>query len=394
MSRPLRIGVNALYLLPGGVGGTEIYLRNLLGALAEIDAVNQYFVFVNRETAAAELPLVPPASNFEARACPVRAVRRPGRLLWEQFALPAEALRHRLDVLFSPGFTSPVGAWCRRVTVIHDLQHKRQPENFGRIELLAWRALVWASARFSDQIIAVSESTRRDILETYRLAPERVHVVQHGVEPAFFSLAQQTAPTRHVLAGAGIGEWPYLLSVSTVHLHKNWARWLEAFERLKREGWPHHLVIAGLRGGFTTELERLIRVHGLTGQVHLTGWVPRETLLALFRFAVALVYPSTFEGFGMPVLEAMAAGIPVACSEIAPLREVAGEAAVFFDPLAIDSMAAAVRQLLRDPDRRRTLAAAGRERAANFTWTCAAEETLAVLRQAADRRRETGADDR
>src|SRR4029077_11657743 len=113
------------------------------------------------------------------------------------------------------------------------------------------------------------------------------------------------------------------LSVSTVHPHKNWARWIDAFERLKKECVSPYLVIARLRGGFATELERLIRVHGLTEQVHLTGWVPRETLLALFRSAVALVYPSTFEGFGMPVLEAMAAGIPVACSAIGPLQEVA-----------------------------------------------------------------------
>ena len=384
MSRPLRIGVNALYLIPGGVGGTEIYLRNLLGALAQIDATNQYWVFVNRETAAAEPPLTPAAPNFRTVPCPVRAVRRPERLVWEQLVLPARVAHHGLDVLFSPGFTSPAGVRCRQVTVIHDLQHKRQPQNFGRVELLAWRALVWASARFSHQIIAVSESTRQDVLEVYRLPPERVHVVRHGVEPGFFDLGRDPGLTRDVLGSVGVGEWPYLLSVSTIHPHKNWERWLEAYRRLRGGGWPHHLVIAGLKGQFTTELELLVRAYGLTGQVHACGWVPRRLLLGLFRYATTLVYPSTFEGFGMPVLEAMAAGIPVACSEIAPLQEVAGEAALYFDPWSADSIAASLRRMLGEPDLRRRLSAAGQERAANFTWTRAAEQTLAVLCRAAE----------
>src|SRR5262245_47266692 len=150
MSRPLHIGVNALYLIPGGVGGTEIYLRNLLAALAAIDSASRYTVFVNRETAAAAEPLTPAAANFEEVSCPVRAVRRTERLFWEQLRLPVQVARRRIDVLFSPGFTTPAGMWRPRVTVIHDLQHKRQPENFGRVELAAWRVFVWAAVRLSD----------------------------------------------------------------------------------------------------------------------------------------------------------------------------------------------------------------------------------------------------
>jgi glycosyltransferase involved in cell wall biosynthesis len=381
MDRPLRIGVNALYLIPGGVGGTEIYLRHLLAALAQIDAENEYFVFLNRETAAAH-PLVPDAPNFQAAPCAVRAVRRPSRLAWEQLALPVQARRRRLDVMLSPGFTAPLGV-RRNVAVIHDLQHKRQPQNFGRLELLAWRALVWASARFSDQVITVSESSRRDILEMYGLPPGRVHVIHHGVEPAFFQLRAGSASDRRPLERAGIGGWPYLLTVSTVHPHKNWARWLEAYGSLLAEGWPQHLVIAGVRGNYTAELRRLLETSALRERVHLTGWVARPLLLELFRFAEALVFPSTFEGFGLPVLEAMAAGLPVACSSIPPLREVARDAALFFDPHSSAEIAAAVRRLLSEPALRAALAARGRATAANFTWTRAAEQTLAVLRRAA-----------
>ncbi len=377
MACALRIGVNALYLIPGGVGGTEIYLRNLLAALAEIDPMDQYYVFLNAETASADPPLEPKAANFHAVRCPIRAVNRPSRLLWEQLALPLQAARRRLDVLFSPGFTSPLlTPGCAKVTVIHDMQHARRPENFGRLERAAWRATVWISARFSKQVITVSESSRRDIEAVYRLAPGRVQVIRHGVEPAFFDLAGDAGLTRAV-------EQPYLLSVSTIHPHKNWSRWLEAYRQLVAEGYPHHLVIAGLQGKYSQELARLIEAGGLAERVHATGWLPRRELLALFRFAGALVFPSTFEGFGMPLLEAMAAGIPVACSDIPALREAAGEAALFFDPQSPDAIAAAVRRLLADADLRRRLIERGRENAANFSWTRAAEQTLAALRKAA-----------
>jgi len=372
MPSALRIGVNALYLIPGGVGGTEIYLRNLLASLAEIDRDNEYLVLANRETLEAEPPLTPAARNFRTVPCPVRAVNRPRRLVWEQARLPLLASRHRLDVIFSPGFTSPVATGCPKVTVIHDLQHRRQPQNFGRLELLAWRATVWASARFSREIVTVSENSRRDIVEVYGVAAERVHVIRHGVEKELFEPATERPEP-----------WPYLLSVSTIHPHKNWVRWLEAYGLLVKEGFPHHLVIAGLRGNFAAELEELVAAKRLQDRVHATGWIPRERLRALLKGAEALVFPSTFEGFGMPVIEALAAGTAVACSDLPPLRETAEGAALLFNPASVESIAGAVRRLLKEPDLRGRLVEEGRRRAQAMTWTAAAERTLAVLRKAA-----------
>ena len=137
----MRIGVNALYLIPGGVGGTEIYLRCLLGALAEIDSSNQYVIFTNRETGA---DIAPPRPNFVVAPQPVRATVRPARILWEQTGLPIAARLHRLDVLFNPGFTTPVLCPCPTVTVFHDLQHKRHPEYFRWFDLPFWRVLLVA----------------------------------------------------------------------------------------------------------------------------------------------------------------------------------------------------------------------------------------------------------
>ncbi len=357
-----RVGVNALYLIPGGVGGTEIYLRHLLAALGGIDRENEYFVFTNLETAA---DLVPRQANFHWKPQAVHARFRPGRILWEQIVLPLEAARYRLDVLFNPGFTAPLMAPCPSVTVFHDLQHKRHPENFRWFDRPFWNLLLWASAHRSRRLIAVSQATRTDLERIYGLPSARIAVVHHGVEAEFFALDRLRLER-------------FVLCVSTLHPHKNLDRLIRAFARRTRD-W--RLTIAGLRGFFASELDRLIEELGVKDSVQLTGWIPRAELMDLYGHALAFVYPSRVEGFGMPVLEAMAAGIPVACSDIPPLREVAGKSALFFDPSDEDQIAAALDRIAADAPLRATLAAEGRERARAFTWDrCARETRDAILR--------------
>src|SRR5580704_3143745 len=200
-----RIGVNALYLIPGGIGGTEIYLRELLAALASIDTTNEYFVFTNLETGR---DLTPRQANFHWKPQAVHAVFRPARILWEQMVLPLEAWRYGLDVLFNPGFTVPLAAGCPQVTTFHDLQHKRFPQYFRWFDLPFWKFLLWAAAHRSRRLIAVSETTRADLLHFYRRRADRVVVVPHGVNPEFFTLDRTRID-------------PYLLCVSTLHVHKN-----------------------------------------------------------------------------------------------------------------------------------------------------------------------------
>jgi len=163
--RPLRIGVNALYLIPGGVGGTEIYLRHLLAALAEMDRANQYYVFTNLETGA---DLAPEQANFTTVRQRVNAAFRPARIIWEQTVLPLSAAARDIDVLFNPGFTGPLMCGRPQVTVFHDLQHKRHPEHFRWFELPFWRALLFWSAHLATLLIAVSEATRADLENYYR----------------------------------------------------------------------------------------------------------------------------------------------------------------------------------------------------------------------------------
>ncbi len=347
---PLRIGINALYLIPGGVGGTEIYLRNLLASLARIDTRNEYIVFTNRETGA---DLVPAQSNFLHAPQPVRATFRPARIVWEQTGLALAAWRRKLDVLFNPGYTCPIICPCPNVTVFHDLQHQRYPQFFRWFDLPFWRLLLWASTKVSSRLIVVSEATRIDLRHFYGVTAT---VIPHGVEPEFFEIAQRREPRN------------YLLCVSTLHPHKN-------LDRLLRAQTPDmpELVITGLRGFAAARFESMAGPN-----VRFTGWVPRPELHELYRCARAFIYPSLFEGFGMPVLEAMAAGVPIACSDTPPLREIADAGTVFFNPLDEGAIRDAIRRLLL-----RSPLGTAVEHARRFTWERTARATLDVLTSAA-----------
>jgi glycosyltransferase involved in cell wall biosynthesis len=382
-----RIGINALYLIPGGVGGTEIYLRRLLAALASIDRENEYFVFTNRETTDEDFPsarmlthggsteprpsgsgqadslLVPVQANFHARPQAVRASFRPARILWEQIVLPFRAAR--LDVLLNPGFTSPVLAPCPCVTVFHDLQHAHHPEYFRWFDLPFWKLLLWASAHRARRLIAVSQATRTDLVRVYGLPADRIDVVLHGVEPEFFALDRTRME-------------PFVLCVSTLHPHKNLDRLIRAYARRKRS-W--RLVIAGMRGFFADTLDALIKELGVRDSVRLTGWIPREELLQLYGRALAFVYPSTFEGFGMPVLEAMAHQVPVITSNVSALPEVAGDAALLVNPADTEALSEALTRLASDESLRQDLIRRGTERAREFTWESAVESTWALYNE-------------
>jgi len=363
--RPLRIGVNALYLIPGGVGGTEIYLRELLRALAEIDTRNTYFVFTNRETGP---DLVPPQPNFRVAPQRVRARFRAARIIWEQTVLPLEAARLRLDALLNPGFTAPIYCPCPAITVFHDMQHKRHPEHFRWFDLPFWRVLLFCSAHLATLVLANSEVTRADILRYYRLPPQRVRAARLGVDRTFFGLPR--APEK------------LLFTVSTLHPHKGLDALLQAFAQFRCGFRDFRLVIAGLRGFHAGALEELRDNLGLRDAVEFTGWIPRAQLYDLYSRACAFLYPSTFEGFGMPVTEALAAGIPTGCSNIAPLAAIAGNAALLFEPGNVDAIRDTMVRLVTDEPLRARLVCEGPRRAADFSWTATARETLAAIEDA------------
>jgi len=367
--RQIRIGVNALYLIPGAVGGTEVYLRSLLDALGEIDHVNEYVLFANRETGR---ELGPVQANFHVAEQAVRATFRPGRIAWEQTALPLAVAAQHIDVLLNPGFTAPLVCGCPQVTVFHDLQHKKHPEHFRWFDLPFWRFFLFWSAHLSRFVIADSAATGSDLETAYRLPARSTRIVPLGVDAKFFAIANARRPE------------PMLLAVSTLHPHKNLERLLGAFAAFHKKRPEFRLVITGLRGFHSANLERAREDLGLLASVQFTGWIPREKLYGLYARAWAFLYPSTFEGFGLPVLEALAAGVPTACSHIEPLASIAANAAIQFDPDNQAAIFEAMDRLASDGSLRDMLAAAGPGRAAQFSWRTTARLTLDVLREAVE----------
>ena len=363
----MRIGVNALYLIPGGVGGTETYLRALLRALAQIDTANEYFVFTNRET---DAELVPKQSNFHHQPQGVRAVNRVSRLLWEQTLLPLASRRLGLQVMFNPGFTSPIFCGRPQVTVFHDLQHKRHPEYFRWFDLPAWNFFLYWSARVARIVLADSNATAQDLNRFYGLRGAKVRIVPLGVATEFFGLTAEREPE------------PFVLAVSTLHPHKNLDGLMRAFAIFRKTHPEYRLVVCGLHGFFTGQLRGLREELKLTDAVDFPGWIPSAELYELYARAMAFVYPSRFEGFGLPVLEALAAGVPSACSRVEPLDSLAGDAALKFDPDRPAEIAECMERLVTDAGLRKRLAALGPARAAQFTWRATAEATLAALMEA------------
>ncbi len=367
----LRIGVNALYLIPGGVGGTEIYLRSLIRALCALDSSHQFTVFTNRET---QRDLIPVHPNWQVRQTGVRAANRPARLLYEQVLLPLHCTG--LDVLFCPGFTAPALAPCPTVTTIHDLQHLRHPEYFRWFELPFWKYFVWQSIRTSRRLIAVSDATRADLLRNYSIAERRVVVAWHGVDEEFSEIRKRRE---------GQCAEPVILCPSTTHAHKNHARLLRVFRRFRAAHPEWSLLLTGVRGFADEAIRGQIEDAELDSGVQCLGWLSRRELYACFERAAAVIYPTTFEGFGLPVLEGLAAGVPTACSDIEPLRTITGDAAVLFDPANEDSMLGALERTATDPDLRARLSQSGPLRASRFTWRRCAETTLNTLLDAARR---------
>jgi glycosyltransferase involved in cell wall biosynthesis len=371
-SGTLRIGINALYLIPGGVGGTEIYLRHLLRGFSELESGHEYFVYTNRETAT---DLIPPDPRFRCVPVPVNARVRPARILYEQALLPRLLRRDKIDVLLNPGYTGPVSFAKRSVTVFHDTQHKRHPEFFRWFDLPFWNLLLKAATR-SQTLIAVSAATAADLEQYYPGSGRKTVVIQHGVDPQFFRIGEQ----RQLLTPE-----PFVLTVSTLHPHKNIPRLLEAFREFRRDAPQFRLVVAGMEGFATQALKDRRGELGLDNHVTFTGWIERDALYGLFRQASAYIAPSEFEGFGMPVSEALAAGLPTACSSIPPFLEIAGNAAALFSPDSTAQMAEAMKRITSDPAFISKSKVEGPARARLFDWRSTARLTLEAIEAVARR---------
>lgn len=370
----MRIAIDA-HSVGTGLGGNESYAANLIEALAEIDSVNDYTLYVTRDEAVARFRHRWP--NFK-----VRSTLPHTPLIRIPLTLSAELRSHPVDVLHVQ-FTSPPFAPCPVVVSIHDLSFEHLPETFNRRSRAQLRFTVRRSARRAARVLALSEHTRHDIISTYKIAPELVTAIPLAA-PTHFCPVDDETELQRVRQTYGInGE--YILSVGSIQPRKNLSRLFSAYESLRRvrtKGSLPQLVIVGKRGWLYRET--LKAIEEFDDGVIVTGYVPEADLPALYSGALCFVYPSFFEGFGLPPLEAMKCGTPVVTGDRTSLPEVVGDAGVMVNPFDTEAIASAISSLIDDSSLRARLRIKSLNRARIFDWRETARQTLEVYKQAAD----------
>ncbi len=368
----MRLGFDITPLL-GPQGGIGTYTSNLLDHLAQAST--------SLQNESADLEIFPLANRRLSDAPGAKVDNRPGmnKTLWMQTVLPWQASRLYLDVCHFTNNVAPLWTPCPSVVTIHDMTLWLYPQHHYAKRLLAMRPIIPLAARRAAAIIAVSQSAKQDIVRLLRVPADKVHVVYEAASSCFRPLPAGPAQTA-LRQKYGLSE-RFVLTVGTVEPRKNLVRLLEAFAQLcKRDGQTHTLVFVGGRGWKDGPVFAAVERLDLGHQVQFLGHIPTADLVGLYNLAEALAFPSLYEGFGLPAIEAMACGTPVVTSRRGSLVEVAGNAAQFVDPLDVESIAEGLHRVLDDAAWREELRAKGLAQASRFSWTQAAAETLGVYR--------------
>ena len=372
----LTVGLNALHLVPGETGGSELYVRRLIGALAARNDPPRLVVLAPHE-AVASLAAEPWAEAVEIVRVPVRARSRVRRVLAEQTVLRRAVARTRVQLLHNLFTTAPALPGVPQVTSILDVIYKRFPEAHKGLLTQGMRVLVPLAARRSRRVLTLSQAAKDDIVRFLHVPSRRVDVTYLG--PALPETKR--VPENEVRRRLELGSEPIVLTVSAKRPHKNLERLFEAFLGIATERQPTLVV-----PGYPTFHEPALRARAeaLEGgaRIRFTGWLEDDLLDGLYRAASCFVFPSLAEGFGLPVLDALVRGTPTACSNASSLPEVAGDAVVYFDPMDVGEMTRAIERLLADVALRDRLRRAGLQRARAFTWERTAESTLASYERA------------
>jgi len=385
VSAPRRIGVNAIFLEPG-MGGLETYVREIVPQLARQSGGSRVTVVCNprgRDLLAAE----PWAGEVELLAPSLFG--RPGlKAISELTALGALASR-RFDALLSVALTAPLRTRAANVVLLADVTWIVVPDlrDGGGHTVRLWRALVPPVARRADRVIALTHSGADAIVEHLGVRRERIDVIPLGYEG---STRAEPTPAPVLRERLGLGTGPLVLNVAAKKAHKNLARLVEAMAIVRREVPDAQLVLPGAPTPYEQELRGLAADAGIAEGVIFPGFVEDTDLEGLYTLADCFAFPSINEGFGLPLLEAMAHDVPVVCADASALPEVVGEAAVLVDPLSAGAIATGIGSVLRDPALRERLVAAGRARLPAFRWETCAQATLETLERAVAERGSRG----
>jgi glycosyltransferase involved in cell wall biosynthesis len=369
-----RIGINAHLLAEGESyrrAGVSRYIYNLIAHLSEADPGGDYTVFLNSRCAF--------RTSYRQKRSRLPTETPSVRILWEQFFQPPQLVAARIALLHSPVNIQPLFLPCRGVITVMDLTFVVYPESFKPAQRLYQKVFTRLSARRASHLIAISGSTARDLTRFFAVPNSKITVIFPGVDAAYRPIRDESLLAsfrlRHSLPKK------FILSVGTLEPRKNLVTLLHAYAQFKRQANTNHkLVLAGGKGWFYQPIFAAVEELGLQGDVLFPGFVAEDELPLWYNTADVFVYPSLYEGFGLPPLEAMACGKPVAVADSSSLPEVVGDAALCIDPYQPEEWAAALLRLCQDASLRSDLAARALERAGQFSWTRMARETAQVYR--------------
>jgi glycosyltransferase involved in cell wall biosynthesis len=372
--QPLHIGINTLaaHRMKTGIA---TYVSGLVDGLTKVDRENRYSLFVSYENAG----LFPEDGPSRRKVFGPRIIDNTNvRVLWEHTFLAREIRRRNIDVLHSPTFVSP--AFCRipSVITIPDMNFFLYPAKHPPLKRWYFHSCIPRAARRAQKVIAISENTRQDVLRILGLSADKVVTVYCGVNPRFKPVSDEEALKR-IRKKYGLDR-SFVLFLGMIQPMKNLVRLIQAFKETVRRGFTGVLVLAGPKGWGYVEAAAEVQRQALDGQVIFPGPIRDEELPGLLSAAEIFVYPSLYEGFGLPPLEAMACGVPVVVSSSSSLPEVVGDAGLVVDPLNVGELAAAMWRALTDSALRDQLRARGFEQAKRFTWEEAARQTLEVYK--------------
>ena len=377
MIRPIAIDYSSAIGQGGGIGR---YTRELIAALARLDQVTPYILFAANPSRK-PLPTAPgPNFTWVPTSLSTDWLAR----LWHRAKLPIriEGWTGPIALLHSPDFAlPPVRLETRTLLTVHDLSFVRSPETAAPGLRDYLNAVVPRCVRRADHVLADSEATRQDLIELYQTSSDKISVLYSGVDARFQPITNTVALAR-VRKRYALGGDPFILSVGTIQPRKNYGRLIEAFRRSDIAGVK--LVIAGGKGWLDQPIYEQAVAAGLSARIQFLGFVDDADLPALYSAAALFAFPSLYEGFGLPALEAMACGTPVVTSNVSSLPEVVADAALTVDPLDVDALAHAVSKAMADSAQRKRLAAAGIKRAKQFTWEKAAEQLYGHYQRLAD----------
>jgi glycosyltransferase involved in cell wall biosynthesis len=361
----MRVGLNILYRIPSLAGGVETYVRRLIDEVIRVDTKNEYVLFVSSTV---EMFPLPRRENISVVPCDVDSNNRALRYWWEQAFLPFQVKARSINLLHSMNYVGPVVCPCKTVVTFQDLSYREPSVRMSGARRLGLTLFSGLSALSTDVVVTVSEFSKRSICSSLNVAADRVRVVPSG--PGWNS----EQPTRAAIEGATRKyrlAGPYVTAFAGGYQHKNIPRLLTAFQTACKD-LPHRLVLIGRLAEDVELRPPLVRPEFLDRIQHL-GHIPTEEIGPVLAGSELFMFPSLYEGFGFPLLEAQGAGVAVACSKVASIPEVAGAGAVYFDPLSIEDMSAVLRNCLNDPARRQRLAQLGFENVSRFSWTASAK---------------------